>query len=107
MENFTDKIYQCKNGHLICEYCISQLEKRECPTCRVSLADRIRNLFAEECLERKSFVKPGSLTVTSEHEEFLRIHKNVSTQGEYLIIFYASNKMETTIYLSHNIIVRV
>jgi len=82
MENFTDKIYQCKNGHMICEQCISQLEKQECPTCMVSIVDRIRNRFAEECLHNNKLVKHGSFTESSEHDIFSKIHNNVDVESE-------------------------
>ena len=44
-------LYQCKNGHIVCSVCNEKI--KECPQCRVKLPkSRIRNLFAEQQLEK-------------------------------------------------------
>ncbi len=41
------RIYQCSNGHLICDNCYKQV--RECPTCREQLPTKpIRCIIAEK-----------------------------------------------------------
>ncbi len=51
------EIYQCVNGHSICNICISQLEI--CPTCRVEISgstdDNVRNYYAEGLLDAMTF----------------------------------------------------
>lgn len=55
--NLIGRIFQCGNGHLVCETCFTTLggQKSKCPTCGLhnmqSNARPIRNLFAEECAQ--------------------------------------------------------
>ena len=44
------KIYQCKQGHLICSECHHKIKKpRKCPTCRIRMqVTPIRSLAAEQ-----------------------------------------------------------
>jgi hypothetical protein len=50
-------IYECHNGHIVCENCDVKLDK--CPTCRVEFTrKRKRNLFAEQLLEKCTFLYP-------------------------------------------------
>eukprot|EP00483_Globobulimina_turgida_P012686 UN12709 len=48
----SDKIFQCLNGHLICNECYSQLQPCKCPTCRIQMdkLNPIRNRMAEDTL---------------------------------------------------------
>ena len=44
-------VFQCSNGHVICKECLERLEqsrRRECPTCRVQMNQRIRCLVADQ-----------------------------------------------------------
>jgi len=64
-------IYQCENGHIICNVCHKTLT--ECPQCRVHLA-KIRNLIAENILEASTkpcpFAKHGCVVrLQSENED--------------------------------------
>jgi len=49
------RIFQCQNGHLICENCKAREELKKCPTCRLSLGARrellSRNLAMEKLVE--------------------------------------------------------
>lgn len=49
------RIFQCPNGHLICENCKARESLRKCPTCRLSLGARrellSRNLAMEKLVE--------------------------------------------------------
>ena len=49
-------IFQCGNGHIFCSDCHSKVLK--CPQCQGSLVDRIRNLLAEQLLEKILDVLP-------------------------------------------------
>ena len=69
-------IMQCQNGHLVCSSCRTKLSS--CPTCRVPIANNIRNLFMEKLASTMMFPCkysssgcPASLTHTDkiEHEE--------------------------------------
>lgn len=69
-------IMQCQNGHLVCSSCRTKLSS--CPTCRVPIANNIRNLFMEKLATTMMFPCkysssgcPASLTHTDkiEHEE--------------------------------------
>jgi len=44
------KIFQCSNGHVICEHCKNNPEVRSCPTCRVKFRGNnvVRNIVAEK-----------------------------------------------------------
>jgi len=44
------KIFQCSNGHVICELCKNNPEVRSCPTCRVNFRGHnvVRNIVAEK-----------------------------------------------------------
>merc|ERR1712150_44462 len=58
-------VYQCKNGHLLCQICLQKILhqcKPQCPSCRVRLSREhsSRNRFAETVL--------ASLQVTCSHE---------------------------------------
>lgn len=50
------KIFQCSNGHVICELCKGNPEVRSCPTCRVKFRGHnvVRNIVAEK-LARSTF----------------------------------------------------
>ena len=50
------KIFQCSNGHVICELCKANPEVRSCPTCRVKFRGHnvVRNIVAEK-LARSTF----------------------------------------------------
>jgi len=50
------KIFQCSNGHVICELCKNNPEVRSCPTCRVKFRGHnvVRNIVAEK-LARSTF----------------------------------------------------
>jgi len=52
------KIYQCCNGHLVCENCHEKL--KTCPSCKKKLGD-IRCLVAEKCLRELSKIETGEL----------------------------------------------
>lgn len=55
------KIFQCSNGHVICELCKSNPEVRSCPTCRVQFrggSNFVRNIVAEK-LARNTFEAGG------------------------------------------------
>ena len=43
-------IFQRENGHMLCSACHAKMEK--CPQCQGSLTNKIRNLFAEQLLEK-------------------------------------------------------
>ena len=45
------KIFQCKNGHVLCETCIEKVYR--CPTCRIPFSgeQRIRNIALEKLVE--------------------------------------------------------
>jgi hypothetical protein len=47
----TPHVFQCSNGHVVCQDCHARVNK--CPTCRVKLAKPgKRNLFAEQVAQR-------------------------------------------------------
>lgn len=51
------QVFQCKNGHTICEACCATL--RQCPECRVSYGDgKIRNRALEALLNKLSLDCP-------------------------------------------------
>ena len=48
------RIFECKNGHLICEFCEKRPEIKTCPTCRGNLGrrgQRKRSLAMESVVE--------------------------------------------------------
>jgi hypothetical protein len=45
-------IYECSNGHIICSTCIYEIPDQKCPTCRVVLSAKRRNLIAEMIIEK-------------------------------------------------------
>ena len=50
-------IYQCENGHILCEECYEECLP-SCPTCRIHLeasGSRIRSRIAEKALERYDY----------------------------------------------------
>ncbi len=56
------KIFQCSNGHSLCELCLGMLEQMECPMCRedFTVKEPIRNRYLEDHMERKygPYVRP-------------------------------------------------
>ena len=46
------KIFQCPNGHLICENCQDRPEVRKCPVCRVYLGPYRENLSRNFAMEK-------------------------------------------------------
>ncbi|ODN02443.1 E3 ubiquitin-protein ligase SIAH2 [Orchesella cincta] len=51
-------IYQCINGHIICNSCLQGLTEKNCPSCRVSLAKPTRNLALEKVLKSYKVMLP-------------------------------------------------
>jgi hypothetical protein len=52
-------IYQCPNGHIVCQKCLDGLHKKEeCPTCRAAFKGPQRNLVAERMVEKLDLVFP-------------------------------------------------
>ena len=45
------KIFQCINGHTLCERCKNNPSVTTCPTCRVQMNTVSRNIFAEQAAE--------------------------------------------------------
>ena len=45
------KIYQCENGHIVCEQCFSKSAVKICPLCRESMF-KTRSLITEQVLSR-------------------------------------------------------
>jgi len=54
MEYYGDQVFQCREGHCICAACRDKVLRKECPTCRGSLAEGIRNRMLEGMLETMS-----------------------------------------------------
>ena len=56
------KIFQCSQGHYICEFCLEKirLENNECPSCRENWANEpnlpVRNRLAEEMIQTQIIV---------------------------------------------------
>ena len=42
------KIFQCQNGHVMCESCKNHPTMKKCPTCRHGLDAMIRNIGMEK-----------------------------------------------------------
>ena len=53
-------IYQCKNGHVICDDCNKRVE--ECPTCRLP-KENIRALLAEKLITAAGILIPCSFDI--------------------------------------------
>ena len=53
LEQLRPPIFQCVNGHLVCQKCLVRIETstRKCPTCRMAFTDRIRSLQADRRAE--------------------------------------------------------
>jgi len=60
------KIFQCSNGHVICELCKNNPEVRSCPTCRVKFRGQnvVRNIVAEK-LARSTYESDPELSQLS------------------------------------------
>lgn len=64
------KIFQCLNGHVMCQSCQDHPEVRRCPTCRIPLkksssgATLMRNIPMEK-LARSYYEKVSAVTTTS------------------------------------------
>ncbi|CAG7820755.1 unnamed protein product [Allacma fusca] len=57
-EKLYSPIYQCYNGHLICNHCIDKVER--CPVCRDRMPGRrIRNLEVEKITGKPTFACPN------------------------------------------------
>ena len=56
-------IYQCTQGHIICNSCYPKLNN--CPVCRVNLKSKIRALIAEKILQKHRDV-PYNQSMTSD-----------------------------------------
>ena len=48
-------MWQCPEGHIICESCVDRPELRVCPQCRISLTGQLSRNRALEDLARKAF----------------------------------------------------
>ena len=46
------RIFQCLNGHLICQNCKERPEIRICPVCRINLGPRKENLSRNLAMEK-------------------------------------------------------
>ena len=44
-------VYQCKNGHIVCDQCYTKLTTKDCPTCRNEMF-KTRNFVSKKLLER-------------------------------------------------------
>ena len=64
------KIFQCSNGHIICEKCKNMV--KVCPTCRVGMVSSTRNILAENLADQKQKCDSSSSTNTSvqQHQEY-------------------------------------
>ena len=51
-EEFSGHIFQCQEGHLLCDSCRPKFER--CPTCRISLSSNIRNRILEQIVCSKN-----------------------------------------------------
>jgi len=62
------RIFQCSNGHLICEQCKQRQEIRSCPTCRVPLgpSSLLRNIPLEK-LAKTYFERCPKSPISSSH----------------------------------------
>jgi len=49
------QVWQCPEGHIICESCVDRPELRVCPQCRISLTGQLSRNRALEDLARKAF----------------------------------------------------
>ena len=56
-------IYQCTQGHIICNSCYPKLNN--CPVCRVNLKSKIRALIAEKILQKHRDV-PYNQSISSD-----------------------------------------
>jgi len=90
------KIFQCSNGHVICELCKNNPEVRSCPTCRVKFRGHnnvVRNIVAEK-LARSTFDSdesdevgpPGARTSTIESNP-VSFHTGENTEQFHLVGF--------------------
>ena len=59
-------IFNCVNGHILCQHCLSKVAL--CGICRVSLKEPVRNLFAEKILTRT--LKDATLSCKFEDCQF-------------------------------------
>jgi len=67
-------IWQCRNGHLVCDDCYGQLERKNitsCPVCRVLLpgTERIRNLAMEKAVANLTVVCPRGCGTIHKHRD--------------------------------------
>lgn len=88
------EIYQCKNGHVICNKCKDQLTVGRCPQCRVAFevdgGDLIRNRVLESLV--KSVVVPCPFRHNGCSRNFsLKKIKNHSVNCEHKLVFFEDN----------------
>lgn len=55
-ELFANRIYQCSEGHSVCEKCRSQLHDGKCPQCRCSYTGT-RNYLLENIVQQLKLIK--------------------------------------------------
>lgn len=77
------KIFQCSNGHIICEQCKKNPAVKVCPTCRVPMRKVTRNIFAESVAEKRA------ITLNSE--------KSTSIEAKDAIVDLRALKRDATI----------
>lgn len=54
LQVFRRQVYQCRNGHVICDKCVISVGQGKCPQCRVKLKVKgsfIRNLLLEKLMD--------------------------------------------------------
>ena len=73
-------IWQCKNGHLICKFCLERLNQDKCPYCQVTMNrtdEKIRSLAIEKVTDLLAFSckhKDSGCTFTGT-KEILKVHE--------------------------------
>ena len=70
------KIFQCCNGHTLCESCRNNPSVTSCPSCRVSMTSASRNIFAEGIAEKhfkeNTQTADARVETRSRNESFLK-----------------------------------
>lgn len=86
LETYAVRIFQCIQGHSICETCFLKLEIDECPQCR-GIFSETRNYALEEALEKSLVLNESINKYISTKKDRLNIVFNVQS-GSPAFHFY-------------------
>ena len=96
------KIFQCSQGHFVCDLCLGKLKigkNNECPTCRENWANEpnlpARNRLAEELIQKMATKKTESIPKAEPNEKKRKYDKIGQQPGQRVMVLRSANNYDS------------